>query len=458
MILHQRSFVAEKMLKRKRDDEEDDQAMDVDRDEDFGRGGGGDDDEAMNESNNEPMVALTEAEAVSRVVPSERVYRKLTVLDSLELQRHLERIEASDSAFDNDRYDAINASNAFISQIDVDIVAVHKRLRDLYSSRFPELEQTLPNSLDYAKVVRAIGSQTDMRNVDLSDLIPPNAIMVVQMTFTTSSGKPLSEEKMKEVLELTEFIIELYEVRNRIFSYIEKQMSALAPNVSALVGTHIAARLIGLVGGLEALSRMPGCNVMIIGSVENKVSTGLASFGSKHRGIVFQSELVQSAPSDLQRKILKIVSSKLVLAARVDISRENSSLSASSSSSDEKGELGLRFKEEIEKKIAKMQEPPPKKQKKALPVPLEKPRKKRGGAKYRRMRERLQTTDLQRQKNRMGFNQAEDDDYGSELGMGLLGSKDSGRVRIAGQDTQRLSKGNHQLVFSCFSSFLMNSC
>eukprot|EP00475_Leptophrys_vorax_P006429 TRINITY_DN13981_c0_g1_i3.p1 TRINITY_DN13981_c0_g1~~TRINITY_DN13981_c0_g1_i3.p1 ORF type:complete len:328 (-),score=96.06 TRINITY_DN13981_c0_g1_i3:31-1014(-) len=256
------------------------------------------------------------------------------------------------------------------------------------------------------------------------------------MTFTTTSGKPLAEETMSEVLELCDLVLDLHEAKNKIFVYIEEQMSLLAPNVSALVGTHIAARLIGLVGGLEALSRMPGCNVMIIGSVENKMATGLVSFGSKHRGIVFQSDLVQSAPSDLQRKILKIVSSKIVLAARVDVSKETDL----SSSSEFKGEVGLKFRGDIEKKIIKMQEPPPKKQKKALPIPLEKPRKKRGGAKYRRMKERFQITDLQKQKNRMAFNRADDDDYGGEIEMGLLGSADSGRVRIAAQDTQRLSK------------------
>eukprot|EP00475_Leptophrys_vorax_P006427 TRINITY_DN13981_c0_g1_i1.p1 TRINITY_DN13981_c0_g1~~TRINITY_DN13981_c0_g1_i1.p1 ORF type:complete len:476 (-),score=133.73 TRINITY_DN13981_c0_g1_i1:16-1326(-) len=390
------------------------------------------------------FVPVVEKQAISRIVAGQPIARNLTMLDSPVLTKHLMNIDSWSSSSSavaavgaEDRYDAINASNELISAIDADVVAVHKRLRDLYSARFPELEQLLPNPVDFAKVVKAIASNTDLRNVPLSEIIPSNAVLVVQMTFTTTSGKPLAEETMSEVLELCDLVLDLHEAKNKIFVYIEEQMSLLAPNVSALVGTHIAARLIGLVGGLEALSRMPGCNVMIIGSVENKMATGLVSFGSKHRGIVFQSDLVQSAPSDLQRKILKIVSSKIVLAARVDVSKETDL----SSSSEFKGEVGLKFRGDIEKKIIKMQEPPPKKQKKALPIPLEKPRKKRGGAKYRRMKERFQITDLQKQKNRMAFNRADDDDYGGEIEMGLLGSADSGRVRIAAQDTQRLSKG-----------------
>ena len=40
-------------------------------------------------------------------------------------------------------------------------------------------------------------------------------------------------------------------------------MNKVAPNLSALVGTEIAAKLMGVAGGLLALSRMPSCNVQV---------------------------------------------------------------------------------------------------------------------------------------------------------------------------------------------------
>lgn len=37
----------------------------------------------------------------------------------------------------------------------------------------------------------------------------------------------------------------------------------LAPNLSAIVGTTVAAKLLGVAGGLNALAKMPACNVHV---------------------------------------------------------------------------------------------------------------------------------------------------------------------------------------------------
>ena len=37
----------------------------------------------------------------------------------------------------------------------------------------------------------------------------------------------------------------------------------LAPNLSAIVGTTVAAKLLGVAGGLSALAKMPACNVHV---------------------------------------------------------------------------------------------------------------------------------------------------------------------------------------------------
>ena len=56
--------------------------------------------------------------------------------------------------------------------------------------------------------------------------------------------------------------------REKIVGCIELFMVQLAPNVSALIGTEIAANLVALAGGMIALSRIPSCNVVLIGKKE----------------------------------------------------------------------------------------------------------------------------------------------------------------------------------------------
>lgn len=94
----------------------------------------------------------------------------------------------------------------------------------------------------------------------------------------------------------------------------------------------------------------------------------------------------------MRRKAARLVAAKCALAARVDASHESVT-----------GEIGLRFKEEIEKKLDKLQEPPPVKFIKPLPKPIEVSKKKRGGKRVRKMKERYAMTEFRKQANRLNF-------------------------------------------------------
>lgn len=95
---------------------------------------------------------------------------------------------------------------------------------------------------------------------------------------------------------------------------------------------------------------------------------------------------------DLRRKAARLVAAKCTLAARVDACHESVH-----------GEIGLRFKEDIEKKLDKLQEPPPVKFAKPLPKPIEGSKKKRGGKRVRKMKERYALTEFRKQANRLNF-------------------------------------------------------
>lgn len=45
--------------------------------------------------------------------------------------------------------------------------------------------------------------------------------------------------------------------------YVSSRMNVLAPNLSAIVGTTTAAKLLGVAGGLGGLAKMPSCNVHV---------------------------------------------------------------------------------------------------------------------------------------------------------------------------------------------------
>lgn len=49
----------------------------------------------------------------------------------------------------------------------------------------------------------------------------------------------------------------------QIFMYVSSRMNVLAPNLSAIVGTTTAAKLLGVAGGLSGIAKMPACNVHV---------------------------------------------------------------------------------------------------------------------------------------------------------------------------------------------------
>ena len=200
-------------------------------------------------------------------------------------------------------------------------------------------------------------------------------------------------------------------------------MAFIAPNLSAIVGASVAAKLMGAAGGLTALSKMPAGHIQLLGQQKKTLSGFSQTSTLPHTGIIFYSDVVQDLPPDLRRKTARVVGSKCALAARVDSFHEYPD-----------GKMGQDFRDEIEKKIEKFQEPPPVKKTKALPAPIEAPKKRRGGRRVRKQKERYAVTELRKQANRMNFGELNEDVHQNDLGFdrGNIGKSGiGGGIRMA---------------------------
>jgi len=200
----------------------------------------------------------------------------------------------------------------------------------------------------------------------------------------------------------------LNDCKRDVLLYLESRMSGLAPNLSALLGAALAAKLITAAGGLLNLARMPAQNIMLVGS-QKKALLGMASSSYHTQGIVMMSDLILSTPLEFRNRAVKLVAGKCGLAARVDSFHESPL-----------GQVGTQLREKILQSLAKAQEPPPARQKKTLPPPEDKPRAKRGGKRHRRIKEKYGQTEFRKLVNRVKFGvEAEDNIYTEEWGLGI---------------------------------------
>merc|ERR1719193_83352 len=325
-------------------------------------------------------------------------------------------------------YQLIVRANNLAADIDHEMATIHKFATDNYSKRFPELESLVPNPFDYIRTIQALGNQVQKAksNEVLAEILKPATIMVVSVTASTTQGVDLTPDELTRVMEAVDMGLDLVVAKDEILRYVESRMGVFAPNLTIILGAPTAAKLMGVAGGLTNLAKIPACNVQLLGSQKRGgVTSGYSNVSTlPHTGYIFHSPVVQAAPSDLRYKIQRLVSAKATLAARAD---------ALHSSPD--GSIGDKFRAELEAKIDKLMEPPPVKTVKALPLPLEGQRKKRGGRRYRKMKERLGMTEIRKQANRLNFGEIEADAYQDDLGfsVGTLkkGGKGSGGIRSA---------------------------
>lgn len=279
-------------------------------------------------------------------------------------------------------YQVIVLSNQVLVDIDNEIEQIYRFVRDLYSTKFPELESLVLHAMDYIRVVKAIGNELDLTRIDLTELLPANTIMVVSVTATTSSGAALPEDTLRRVMEACDVALALDAAKQRILAYVESRMSSVAPNLSALVGTSVAAKLMASAGGLAALSKLPAASVHALGAKKKLLAGMSTSTTITRHGFIGECGLMAKTPPDLRVRAGRVIGGKCALAARVDAFQQ-----------DPTGAVGRDFFAEIDAKIAKWQEPPPGKKVKALVAPDAKKKARRAGKRVRRMKETMATSE-----------------------------------------------------------------
>jgi U4/U6 small nuclear ribonucleoprotein PRP31 len=216
--------------------------------------------------------------------------------------------------------------------------------------------------------------------------------------------------------------------RTKILKYMEKRMQLIAPNVCAIVGPAIGAKLIAAAGGVTELAKMPACNIQVLGA-HRKALHGLSTATVKiHRGFIAECEFVHVAPEPLQKNVIRMLSTKTALAARADMNGTAT-----------KGEIGQDLKVQIIERFKKIQAPKLPRMKRPLPKPDDKPRRKRAGKHLTAFRRRVQMTEYRKYENRMSFGPEPQKEY-RETGrtFGMLKAKGTNKLKVRAEANQKI--------------------
>jgi len=113
----------------------------------------------------------------------------------------------------------------------------------------------------------------------------------------------------------------LSEARLSMMKEVSREADLVLPNMSALVGGLVAARMVSRAGGLEETARLAGSSLQVLGAESALFSHIRTGSSSPKHGILFQHRRVHNAPKEVRGKTARILAAKLAIAARLDLFR-----------------------------------------------------------------------------------------------------------------------------------------
>lgn len=199
------------------------------------------------------------------------------------------------------------------------INGISSRLREWYGLHFPELDNIIDSVNGYAQIVLAGKRENMSDDVFVNAGFPDSKIQMLSVVKGKSRGGDITDENLLMVQALAKNILELFDMRKNLETQIDTQMEEIAPNITAVLGTTVGARILAKAGSLVKLSKMPASTIQVLGAEKalfRALKTG--SNPPKH-GLLFQHAVVHAAPRWQRGKIARAIAAKAAIAARVDV-------------------------------------------------------------------------------------------------------------------------------------------
>ncbi|KAF2827501.1 Nop-domain-containing protein [Ophiobolus disseminans] len=212
---------------------------------------------------------------------------------------------------------------ATLDTLDKDLNTFQMRLRENYGWHFPELSKIVSQNDQYAKLVLVIGNKSRLSEDDLHDLAAvvdddEGTAQAIIKAARTSMGRDLSEADMEIVMAFAKRATSLAAYRRQLSSYLSNRMNQVAPNLAALIGDTVGARLISKAGSLTNLSKYPASTVQILGA-EKALFRALKTKGNTPKyGLIYHSSFIGRTGAKSKGRISRFLANKCSIASRID--------------------------------------------------------------------------------------------------------------------------------------------
>ncbi|TNY20918.1 nucleolar protein 58 [Rhodotorula diobovata] len=207
---------------------------------------------------------------------------------------------------------------ALLDDLDKEINIYGMRVKEWYGWHFPEMGKIITENITYAKVVKAMGFRTNYNTTDFSHVLPEELEESLKSAAAVSMGTEISDTDLDHIHLLADQVISITQYRTELYEYLRNRMAAIAPNLTALVGELVGARLIAHAGSLVSLAKQPASTVQILGAEKALFRALKTKHDTPKYGLIFHASLVGQAPQKLKGKMARMVATKASLSIRLD--------------------------------------------------------------------------------------------------------------------------------------------
>ncbi|CAB1354159.1 unnamed protein product [Coregonus sp. 'balchen'] len=195
-------------------------------------------------------------------------------------------------------------SIALLDQLDKDINTFSMRVREWYGYHFPELIKIVTDNSTYCKMAQLIGNRKELSEESLESM--------------EGGGMDISPIDLINIERFSNRVVSLAAYRLELQEYLHSKMGQVAPNLAALIGDVVGARLISHAGSLTNLAKYPASTVQILGA-EKALFRALKTRGNTPKyGLIFHSTFIGRAAAKNKGRISRYLANKCTIASRID--------------------------------------------------------------------------------------------------------------------------------------------
>lgn len=212
---------------------------------------------------------------------------------------------------------------ATLDHLDKAVNTFSMRVREWYSWHFPELVRIVSDNQKFAQCALFIGNKTSLTEDSLHDLAAivdddNSTARAIIEAAKVSMGQDISEVDMENVMLFAKRTVDLARYRKSLSAYLVSKMGIVAPNLAALIGETVGARLISHAGSLTNLAKYPASTVQILGA-EKALFRALKTKGNTPKyGLIYHSSFIGRAGMKNKGRISRFLANKTSIASRID--------------------------------------------------------------------------------------------------------------------------------------------